>query len=412
MRVLFRTRVNAQIDQGGDYLQAQRTLAPLQALGIEGVLSNDPDINFAAFDLIHLYGLGDPRVIPRYVSQARRHNKPFVVTPIYWRHDALIRARHEPQRYPEFALTALAPAAQARVRRIQTLEEELYTLAQKLACAGAEIIFPQSRAEAAQLVETCGAETARIRIAPNAADDLYARGDAARFQRRFGLQDFVLCIARFQGYKNQTNLIRAWRDAPAPLAFVGQPIEAHYLEWCQRLAAPNVFFLGAMSSAEIADACAAARVHVLSSWYEVVGMSALEAARAGCNLVMTQESPAREYFGDACFLCDPDDPASIRRALDAALAAPRPPRLDAAPYAHASWQKTAEIVAQGYAEALSRPARAWQETYRDTLSAMVERFAELEALQQPNLKALEKQLHAQKVWGQDLLQRYAKQNRP
>lgn len=411
VKVLFRTRHSAPHDSGGDYLQLLRTVEPLRALGVECVISNDPLSELASFDLIHLYGLGDPRTLPRYLSEARAQNKRIVTTPIYWRHDAMIAARKKPKRYPEFALDALAPSEQARVRRIQTLEEKLYDAAQKMVCDTAEIIFPQSHAEAEMLQKNFDADAKRIRIAPNAADVSYAHGNAERFFQRYGLRDFVLCIARFQGYKNQTNLIRAWQDQTVPLVFVGPVAEPGYLEWCRRLANSNTVFLGTLSPPEIADACAAAAVHVLSSWYEVVGMAAIEAALASCRIVMTQESPAREYFGDHCFLCDPDDPVSIRTALEMALKTPRTPELAAFVREQFAWKKTAELVANAYSECLAHLPLAYPPTYTAQMEELTNALLELGMLNQPRIDALETQLREQQVWESSLLQRQAQMAR-
>ncbi len=406
VKVLYRTRPHAPSDGGGDYLQLQRTLAPLQQLGVETVVSNDPALDLTPFDLVHLYGLGDARGLPRTLSQARAYGKRIVTTPIYWRHDALIAARKQPARYPEYALDALPTDAQARIRRVQQLEEELYDRAQKWALDFSEVVLPQSKAEGMQLTENFGVAPEKIRVAPNAAEASYATGNAERFFRRYGVRDFVLCIARFQAYKNQMNLLRAWKGEPTPLVLVGTPADTGYFEWCKKTASANVIFAGVLSPAEVADACAAAKVHVLTSWYEVVGMAALEAALAGCNIVMTQESPAREYLGDACFLCDPDSPASIRGAIRAALDAPRSDAPARQVRERVSWQTTAQITADAYVECLAHPAQVWDERYRAQLEQFTATLSELDALHQPWFDEMERELSKQQAWEQSLRTRY------
>ncbi len=54
------------------------------------------------------------------------------------------------------------------------------------------------------------------------------------------------------------------------------------------------------------------------SWFETTGLSSLEAAAMGCNIVITRKEDAYEYFeNDACYY-DPESPESIFQAIDQA----------------------------------------------------------------------------------------------
>ena len=57
-----------------------------------------------------------------------------------------------------------------------------------------------------------------------------------------------------------------------------------------------------------------------TSWFETTGLSSLEAAALGCNIVITNKGDTKEYFGDQAWYCDPSSPDSIRRAVDEAAA--------------------------------------------------------------------------------------------
>ena len=67
------------------------------------------------------------------------------------------------------------------------------------------------------------------------------------------------------------------------------------------------------------SAYAAARVHALPSWIETCGLVSLEAALAGCNVVVSTAGHELEYFRDLAYYCDPANPASIRRAVVQAI---------------------------------------------------------------------------------------------
>ena len=61
-----------------------------------------------------------------------------------------------------------------------------------------------------------------------------------------------------------------------------------------------------------------AKVHVLPSWFETTGLSSIEAAVMGCNVVITDKGDAKEYFGSSAFYCDPLEPQSILAAVERA----------------------------------------------------------------------------------------------
>ena len=214
----------------------------------------------------------------------------------------------------------------------------------------------------------------KIQLTRYGVNPQYQRGDAARFAREFGVRDFVLCAARFEHRKNQIGIIHALRDENIPLVLAGPAPEPRYLELCKREAGANIHFVGELTPAQIADAGAAARVHVMASWWEEMGQAALEAGLAGCNLVMTQNGPGREYFGDDCFVCDPADVDSIRSAIQRAWERPRTTELAEKIRAQYTWKKSAAATRDAYDEILS--AKLTPSISTDALSRVAIRFAE------------------------------------
>ena len=61
-----------------------------------------------------------------------------------------------------------------------------------------------------------------------------------------------------------------------------------------------------------------AKVHVLPSWFETCGLSTLEAAAMGCNIVITNRGYTSEYYNGHAFYCDPSSPSSILEAIEKA----------------------------------------------------------------------------------------------
>jgi hypothetical protein len=114
-----------------------------------------------------------------------------------------------------------------------------------------------------------------------------------------------------------------------------------------------VTFLDSLPREELASAYAAAKVHALPGWFETPGLSTLEAAAAGCNIVTTDRGTAREYFGDLAWYCDPRLVESIRSAVLAAYQAPRADRLRELVRERYSWPRAAESTLEGYRLALA-----------------------------------------------------------
>jgi len=91
-----------------------------------------------------------------------------------------------------------------------------------------------------------------------------------------------------------------------------------------------------------------ARVHVLPSWWENTGLVSLEAALCGCNVVTTDRSPFREYFGGAAYSCSPASQDSMRHAVLHAYASARPEKLAETVRHRFTWERVAAELAEVY----------------------------------------------------------------
>ena len=79
----------------------------------------------------------------------------------------------------------------------------------------------------------------------------------------------------------------------------------------------NLHLLGPLAPADMARWLARAAIYALPARYEPFGLSALEAALAGCALVLGDIGSLRELWGDAAVLVPPADPEAIAHAIDA-----------------------------------------------------------------------------------------------
>jgi len=279
MKVLLQIRADYRERPGGDATQAERTAAELRLLGVEVDLVGGVAPDLAGYDLVHIF---NTQVIDEPVRQAiraRGWGLPVVLSPIYWN--------------PSGFRSATRP--DSRTSADQTASDLAERALQRLTLGAAAVLLPNSQAEAAQIRATFPDVGGQLRVVPNAVDALFAAGDGARFCAQYDLPErgFVLCAGRKEALKNQLGLIDACRELGLPLVLAGQEnAEAvAYIAECRALAegAPApVHFLPDLPPAELADAYAAARVHIQPSFYETVGLSSLEAALGGCNIVATR----------------------------------------------------------------------------------------------------------------------------
>jgi glycosyltransferase involved in cell wall biosynthesis len=98
----------------------------------------------------------------------------------------------------------------------------------------------------------------------------------------------------------------------------------------------------------LASAYAAARVFALPSWFETPGLAALEAALAGCPIVITPFGSTRDYFGDLVAYARPNRVAEIRRAVWRCWNEGPDPRLARRIATHYLWPTVAQLTAEVY----------------------------------------------------------------
>lgn len=350
MNVLIQPRPQAEARRGGDYLELLATLEPLRELGVNAKVSTDPRADLSAFDVCYIFNTVEPVPALGYYFNARRQGKVVVTRPIYW----------TLTRWWDSLNPMQGGKSDPRADEIERVRRQVYLLRQQILLRGSDMVLPLSRPEADRLTCDLKVQPEKMRVVHLGITSGYGRGDAARFASRFGVSDFILSVGEVAPRKNLLALIRALRDDPRPLVFIGAPGQTDYVAACERAAAERthggVHFLGRQPPEVVADAYAAARVHVLVSIYDVAPIVTLEAALAGCPVVITTECGMSDYFGDSAFYCDPDDFDAIRRAVDGAWHAPRATELGKRLSTEFTWARTARETRDAFEWALERGA--------------------------------------------------------
>lgn len=126
-------------------------------------------------------------------------------------------------------------------------------------------------------------------------------------------EPFVLAAGRlWDEAKNVSQLAAIAGDLPWPVKLAG----AEALGPSKVAGSPNVDALGRLSRSELAWTMARAGVFVHVARYEPFGLAPLEAAAAGCALVVSDIEPLRSIWGDAAVRVPLDAPGSLRDAID------------------------------------------------------------------------------------------------
>jgi glycosyltransferase involved in cell wall biosynthesis len=123
-----------------------------------------------------------------------------------------------------------------------------------------------------------------------------------------------------------------------------------YYKKCKEIAAPNVSFVESIEQEKLIDYYNAAKVHVLPSWFETTGLSSLEAAAMGCNIVITDKGDTREYFENYAYYCDPESPQSIFDAISKAASDDISIELQKKIFNQYTWFQAAKLTLEAYEE--------------------------------------------------------------
>ncbi|MBC7542910.1 MAG: glycosyltransferase family 4 protein [Candidatus Sericytochromatia bacterium] len=364
LEVLMVSYLSALVIMGGSETQLFETLKALRGNHVRADVSLSLRLDPAAYALVHCFGV----YAPDKYEQIQQLPGKLVISTIYW---DFSRTRGETILTIEI-LKQAATAAEA-VERLDDWHAGLLGLtaegreaaedppekAQKMRAifTNAAHLLPNGRREAEMLLGALSLPDIPYTVVPNAAlTERFLDASPEPFVTAFGLKDFVLCAGRIEPRKNQHMLIWALRDTGLPLVLVGRRIDADYERLCRRWAGDNVHFIPELSPQMLASAYAAARVHAMPSWVETPGIANLEAALAGCNLVVGNRAIETEYFGDLAYVCDPANWRSIRDAVTLAWQDPGTERRQALRQrilTHFTWSEPARITAEVYHQVIA-----------------------------------------------------------
>ncbi len=327
---------------GGGENQLIQTGKSLESLGIPVRLFSPWTDRLERARLLHLFGMSHEGL--ELARIARRRGIPVVLSPICWYQPQAIwtlepSLRRKVGGLARWGIRSIAP-------RLRGWRRELLGLS--------NAILPNSRAEANQLIRLFALDPDKVHIVPNGISAHFALADPAPFRSVYGSRPFVLSVGRIEPRKNTLELVRATRKLDLPLVVIGNPVDAftNYAQQCHREGGTGITWIGNRDYLDplLASAYAAARVFALPSWFETPGLAALEAALAGCPVVITPYGSTREYFGNSATYARPHRLGEITGAIQDCWRLGKNSRLSEFMASRYLWpvvaQRTAEIYDQ------------------------------------------------------------------
>ena len=337
MRILMQSRKTLFSVPGGDTVYIKEISTKLNTSGIKVDVSEELEPDLTDYDLVHIFNLARPQDIYLQVLNAKKHNKPVILTPIYIDFREFekfgtsgirkLLANILPYHSIEY-LKILARAIKNREFHkgtVTVLLRGYFNLMKKVVDL-TDFFFPNSEMEMERLKRDFAIENVKYTVVPNGIDtSLFDFNKVVvEIDVKKKLENAILCVSNIAANKNQLNLVKAVKDLPYKLYLIGNILPNHksYFKKIKKEMGTNVEYLGHIPHEKLPQYYKAAKVHVLPSWFETTGLVSLEAAVMKCNIVITDKGYTRAYFKDYAYYCNPEDPDSIQSAIVEAFNTP------------------------------------------------------------------------------------------
>jgi len=362
MKVLFQSRTNLFDAPGGDLVQMLKTKEFLEKQGVEIDISLEFEPNLDGYDLVHLFNLMEPQDIYRQMKNAKKQNKKIALSTIYGLYTEFERKARGGlfQKLANVLSAYQIGYIKAMIKHFfekrfhggmfTMLHKGYYGMMKEIA-DNTDVFLPNSVSEMNRVATEFKLKNYNFVSIPNAIDkSVFTEEETGKENKFSQYAGCIVCAARIEGRKSTLNLVRAVNNTNYQLVLVGKASQNQkkYVEQVRKEAGANIVFLGAIPHDDLRDLYKVAKVHALVSWMETPGLSSLEAAAMGCNIVVTKKGDTFDYFEDYAFYCEPDDVKSITEAIEKAYAAPFNPKLKAKILEEYIWEKTAAETIKGY----------------------------------------------------------------
>ncbi|MFA5094560.1 MAG: glycosyltransferase family 4 protein [Candidatus Omnitrophota bacterium] len=363
MKILMRGRRDLLELYGGDSTQVLRTRESLEKLGVRADLSTEPSPDISGYDIVHIFNAPFYDILPMAIC-AKKAGKKVVYSPIYLDYSLYDKGGRE----------GLAGLVSKAMNKYSTQDIKLlvnivrkgrfpgnitavlkgYRRCMHEMLRRTDFLLPNSNSEMERMKNDFPAGSIPFTVVPYAVDGTFTSDERGANEDPDNLKGCVMSAATIEGRKNQLNLVKAIKGLPYKLVLIGKigPGQQGYYRRIQKEAGPNFVYLGPADHSDMPKYYKLAKVHCLVSWMETCGLASMEAAAAGCNIVITDKGDTREYYDRFAYYCDPSSVDSIRAAIIKAYESPCDPALKERILTNYTWEIAAKKTLEAYSQVL------------------------------------------------------------
>jgi len=288
MKILIDHQLPFALAHGGLQIQIEQTKAALEKIGtaVEYLRFWDSE---QQGDVLHVFG----RFSKAYIELAHRKGRAVVMS------DLLSETGSRSQR------ALLAQKGLIYAARMLLPGSFLSRMGWD-AFKAADAVIALTAWEARLMVDLFDADRSKIHVLPNGVEDCFFFESPPEVR-----EDWLLCTGTITPRKRIVELAKAAVAGKVKVRIVGKPYserDPYYQEFLRIWGTNREFidFSGPIRDrTELARAYSRARGFVLFSLFESLSLSALEAAAAGCRLLLTDLPWARTTFGEHAVYCSP-----------------------------------------------------------------------------------------------------------
>lgn len=189
----------------------------------------------------------------------------------------------------------------------------------------ADLVVVNSRLEAEALGGVYGVPSDRFHVVHNGVESAFfyaTDGQDFREWAGLGARRYLLNVANVESRKNQLAFLDALESYPELcLVVVGHARDEAYLAACREKGGARFVHAGVLEygSSLLRSAMRGAEAFVMPSTLETPSIAALEAAAAGCRVMVTEVGSTFEYFGNDAVYVKPDSMESMREGISQVL---------------------------------------------------------------------------------------------
>ena len=312
MKVLIDHQLPFLLAHGGLQIQIEQTKAALEKIGIEVEYLRFWDSQQTA-DVLHVFG----RCSRSYIDLARRKGIAVVMSD-------LLSETGSRSRYALLAQKVVILAARS------ILPTTFLSRMGWDSFRAADAVIALTPWEAKLMVDLFNADKARLHVVPNGVEECFFMDAPAE-----GREDWLVSTVTITPRKRAVELAQAAVAGKVKIRIVGKPYseqDPYYQRFVKiwKSHPEYIDYDGPISNREeLARVYSRARGFVLFSIFESLSLSALEAAAAGCPLLLTDLPWARSMFADCAVYCSPgtgsaDAGRILKKFSDTAAAQPKP----------------------------------------------------------------------------------------